>query len=88
MLRLVLGNLFHLRDIGVFAVDRLLEAFERSSYASLLKTMEREGDVFHTNTLEVLDGNRPAMRLYERCGFAPYQLDPAMGQARFLQKWL
>jgi ribosomal protein S18 acetylase RimI-like enzyme len=39
-------------------------------------------------TLEVLDGNRPAMRLYERCGFAPYQLDPAMGQARFLQKWL
>lgn len=34
----------------------LLEAFERSPYASLLKTMEREGDVFHTNTLEVLDG--------------------------------
>jgi ribosomal protein S18 acetylase RimI-like enzyme len=39
-------------------------------------------------TLEVLDGNRPAMRLYGRCGFTPYQLDPAMGQARFLQKWL
>ena len=34
----------------------LLEAFERSPYASLLKTMAREGDIFHTNTLEVLDG--------------------------------
>ena len=39
-------------------------------------------------TLEVLSGNRPAMRLYERIGFAGYQLDPAMGTARFLQKWL
>lgn len=39
-------------------------------------------------TLEVLSGNRPALRLYERVGFAGYQLDPAMGEARFLQKWL
>jgi len=39
-------------------------------------------------TLEVLSGNQPAMRLYERIGFAGYQLDPAMGTARFLQKWL
>lgn len=39
-------------------------------------------------TLEVLSGNRPAMRLYERIGFAGYQLDPAMGSAQFLQKWL
>jgi ribosomal protein S18 acetylase RimI-like enzyme len=39
-------------------------------------------------TLEVLSGNAPAMRLYERIGFAGYQLDPAMGTAQFLQKWL
>jgi hypothetical protein len=34
----------------------LLEAFERSPYASLLGRMERSGDTFHTNTLEILDG--------------------------------
>lgn len=39
-------------------------------------------------TLEVLSGNGPAMRLYQRIGFAGYQLDPAMGSAQFLQKWL
>ena len=39
-------------------------------------------------TLEVLSGNRSAIKLYERIGFAGYQLDPAMGNARFLQKWL
>ncbi|MES2980186.1 MAG: GNAT family N-acetyltransferase [Pseudomonadota bacterium] len=39
-------------------------------------------------TLEVLDGNRSAVRLYERIGFEAYQLDPAMGEARFFQKWL
>lgn len=39
-------------------------------------------------TLEVLQGNAPARALYEKLGFAGYQLDPAMGQARFMQKWL
>jgi ribosomal protein S18 acetylase RimI-like enzyme len=39
-------------------------------------------------TLEVLSGNAPAWRLYQRIGFAGYQLDPALGSARFLQKWL
>jgi len=39
-------------------------------------------------TLEVLSGNHSAIRLYERIGFAGYQLDPAMGSAVFLQKWL
>ncbi|MBE2261367.1 MAG: GNAT family N-acetyltransferase [Burkholderiaceae bacterium] len=39
-------------------------------------------------TLEVLAGNRSAMNLYRRCGFDGYQLDPSMGSAQFLQKWL
>jgi ribosomal protein S18 acetylase RimI-like enzyme len=39
-------------------------------------------------TLEVLEGNAPAVKLYQRIGFAGYELDPAMGQARFMQKWL
>ncbi|MES2613390.1 MAG: GNAT family N-acetyltransferase [Pseudomonadota bacterium] len=39
-------------------------------------------------TLEVLSGNTSAMALYLREGFAPYALDPAMGQAQFLQKKL
>jgi ribosomal protein S18 acetylase RimI-like enzyme len=39
-------------------------------------------------TLEVLSGNRSAIALYEKVGFEPYQLDPAMGQACFYQRWL
>jgi ribosomal protein S18 acetylase RimI-like enzyme len=39
-------------------------------------------------TLEVLSGNVGARKLYERIGFADYQLDPAMGHACFMQKWL
>jgi ribosomal protein S18 acetylase RimI-like enzyme len=39
-------------------------------------------------TLEVLTGNVSAYKLYQRIGFAGYQLDPAMGTASFMQKWL
>lgn len=39
-------------------------------------------------TLEVLQGNAPALKAYEREGFAGYQLDPAFGAAMFLQKKL
>ena len=39
-------------------------------------------------TLEVLQGNHGARRLYERVGIVGFQLDPALGQAQFLQKWL
>ena len=39
-------------------------------------------------TLEVLSGNSSAEKLYRRAGFAHYELDPAMGQAGFMQKWL
>lgn len=39
-------------------------------------------------TLEVLSSNHPAMTAYAQQGFAPYELDPAAGQAVLLQKWL
>ena len=39
-------------------------------------------------TLEVLTGNTVAIKTYERFGFAGYQLDPAMGHAVFMQKWV
>ncbi|MBU3697721.1 N-acetyltransferase [Dechloromonas sp.] len=39
-------------------------------------------------TLEVLANNSTALAAYERAGFAPYVLDPAAGQALFLQKLL
>lgn len=39
-------------------------------------------------TLEVLTGNTTALHSYTRFGFAPYALDPAAGQASFMQKWL
>ncbi len=35
----------------------LLEAFEKSNYSEFLKTMPEWGDIFHTNTIEILDGN-------------------------------
>ena len=39
-------------------------------------------------TLEVLSGNSSAMSSYKRFGFEQYELDPAAGQAQFMQKWL
>jgi len=39
-------------------------------------------------TLEVLSGNAPATRLYRRIGFDNYQLEPSMGHALYMQKWL
>ncbi len=39
-------------------------------------------------TLEVLQGNVPAIRLYKEVGFVGYQLVDSMGQAMFLQKSL
>ena len=39
-------------------------------------------------TLEVLSGNLSARTFYEKLGFDDYRLDPAMGHAQFMQKWL
>jgi ribosomal protein S18 acetylase RimI-like enzyme len=53
----------------------------------LVETIARERGACKL-TLEVLSGNTGAERLYRRVGFAYYELDPAMGQAGFMQKWL
>ena len=37
-------------------------------------------------TLEVLEGNKSAIRAYEKAGFSAYQLSPEMGNAMFWQK--
>lgn len=37
-------------------------------------------------TLEVLSGNVPALAAYKNFGFTAYELDPAAGTARFLDK--
>jgi len=34
----------------------LLEAFENSRFAGVLEGMKPDGDIFHTNTIEILDG--------------------------------
>jgi len=39
-------------------------------------------------TLEALSGNRSARAFYKKLGFDDYRLDPAMGHAQFMQKWL
>lgn len=39
-------------------------------------------------TLEVLSGNTKARFAYERFGFEDYALDPKLGAAQFMQKWL
>lgn len=39
-------------------------------------------------TLEVLEGNQQAQKLYRAAGFAGYALDPAMGNALFWEKQL
>ena len=39
-------------------------------------------------TLEVLDGNHGAIALYRLMGFESYQLDPSLGSAQFMQKWV
>lgn len=37
-------------------------------------------------TLEVLQGNKRAIKIYQDFGFENYELDPVMGHALFLQK--
>lgn len=52
-----------------------------------IEVIARERDACKL-TLEVLEGNATARRLYEALGLGDYVLDPAMGRALFWQKTL
>ncbi|MFC2154576.1 arylsulfotransferase family protein [Candidatus Altiarchaeota archaeon] len=52
---------------NVFEEYSILECLKNSSYAFLLEKMKREGDILHTNALEVLDGRSSDISaLYEK----------------------
>lgn len=77
--------LVNVHDVAVLASHRGRRVGEQM--LALAEAIARERGACKL-TLEVLSGNRSAIRLYERTGFAAYQLDPAMGPAQFFQKWL
>lgn len=77
--------LINVHDLAVLRSHRGQRIAERM--LALVETMARERGACKL-TLEVLSGNQSAMHLYARMGFAPYALDPAAGQASFMQKWL
>ena len=77
--------LVNVHDVAVLAGYRGQRIGERM--LALAEVIARERGACKL-TLEVLSGNAGAMRLYQRVGFANYELDPAMGQAGFMQKWL
>lgn len=77
--------LVNVHDLAVTASHRGQRVGERM--LALVERLARERKACKI-TLEVLSGNHSANKLYARAGFAGYQLDPAMGHARFLQKWL
>ncbi|MFP5467108.1 MAG: GNAT family N-acetyltransferase [Gammaproteobacteria bacterium] len=77
--------LINVHDVAVLASHR-----GRGIAGQMLAEAERIGQDRGAvkMTLEVLSGNAPAMKLYRRIGYEGYQLDPAMGTAQFMQKWL
>jgi ribosomal protein S18 acetylase RimI-like enzyme len=77
--------LVNVHDVAVLASHRGRGIAEQM--LALAETIARERGAVKL-TLEVLSGNAPARKLYERIGFAGYQLDPTMGTAQFMQKWL
>lgn len=77
--------LVNVHDVAVAASHRGRRIGEQM--LALVEQIARERGACKL-TLEVLSGNRSANTLYARIGFRTYQLDPAMGGAQFLQKWL
>lgn len=77
--------LVNVHDVAVLASHRGRRIGEQM--LALAEQMARERGACKL-TLEVLSGNTGACRLYQRIGFENYQLDPAMGHAQFMQKWL
>jgi ribosomal protein S18 acetylase RimI-like enzyme len=77
--------LVNVHDVAVLAGYRGQRIGEQM--LDLVESIARERGACKL-TLEVLSGNTGAEKLYRRVGFAYYELDPAMGQAGFMQKWL
>jgi ribosomal protein S18 acetylase RimI-like enzyme len=77
--------LVNVHDVAVLPAYRGLRVAEKM--LSLVTQIARERGACKL-TLEVLQGNAGAQKLYHRIGFSNYQLDPAAGHAQFLQKWL
>ncbi|MDH4451225.1 MAG: GNAT family N-acetyltransferase [Rhodoferax sp.] len=77
--------LVNVHDVAVLAGYRGLRIGEQM--LALAERIARERGACKL-TLEVLSGNAGAQKLYRRVGFAYCELDPAMGQAGFMQKWL
>ena len=77
--------LVNVHDVAVLASHRGRGIAERMLAEAERIAVER-GAV--KMTLEVLSGNAPAVKLYQRIGYEGYQLDPTMGTAQFFQKWL
>jgi ribosomal protein S18 acetylase RimI-like enzyme len=77
--------LVNVHDVVVFSSHRGQRVAEKM--LALVETIAKERGACKL-TLEVLSGNASASKLYQRMGFENYQLDPAMGVAQFMQKWL
>jgi ribosomal protein S18 acetylase RimI-like enzyme len=77
--------LVNIHDVVVAASHRGQRIAEQM--LALVDQLARERDACKL-TLEVLSGNAPAAKLYRRIGFDNYQLEPTMGHAQFMQKWL
>jgi ribosomal protein S18 acetylase RimI-like enzyme len=77
--------LVNVHDVAVLASHRGQRIAERMLAEAERIARERGACKL---TLEVLTGNTPAVKLYQRIGFEGYQLDPAMGTATFMQKWV
>lgn len=75
--------LVNVHDVAVRPTHRKLGVARQM--LALAETIARERGCCKM-TLEVLQGNAPAIKLYEGIGFVGYQLVESMGQAVFLQK--
>ena len=77
--------LVNVHDVAVHPDFRQIGVAQKM--LDLVETIARERGACKL-TLEVLQGNAPALGLYGRIGFVGYQLVSSMGQAMFLQKLL
>jgi ribosomal protein S18 acetylase RimI-like enzyme len=75
-------KLLNIHDLAVLAEFRGLGLSQRMLDELVVLARERACSKL---TLEVLVGNQVAKGAYEKFGFAPYELDPTLGQAQFWQ---